>query len=118
MGEIIVSTASLLITIATIVIAKVWGNKSSKTKTEAKKKIEITKIIQKLPEYINEAEKVLGTGTGLAKLNYVLNYIHVDCLDAGIEFLKDQWQYEVENILSTPQKKGDQEHEESRNCEK
>lgn len=105
MSEIITTGTSLLITITTIIIAKIKGSKSSKEKTEAEKKVEITKIIQKLPFYIMESEEIFGAGTGKAKKQYVLNYIQIDCIKACIEYVEENWETEIEKILLTPQKK-------------
>lgn len=66
--------------------------------------IKLAKIVQKLPELINEAEETLGSGTGPAKIQYVLNKCHIKCLQSNIEFDEQGLTTEIENILSTPQK--------------
>lgn len=69
------------------------------------KLIKLAKVVQKIPEFICEAEEILGNGNGQAKLSYVLDKINIKCLQAGIEFNEDALKVEIENILKTPQKK-------------
>ena len=112
MTEFIISGVSFLVTAATTIIAAIKGKKS-KTKTkEAKKQIEeknklvkLAKIAQKIPCFISEAEEALGTGTGKAKLRYVLRELEIECLKANIEFQEEDLKVEIERILETPQKK-------------
>lgn len=69
------------------------------------KLVKLAKIVQTIPESINEAEQVLGPGTGSAKLTYVLNKLNIKCLQAGIDFDELGLTQEIENVLATPQKK-------------
>ena len=88
-------------TIAGFIIAVV---QAVKTKNKSKL-VELAKIVQKIPIYIEQAEQVLGAGTGKAKLQYVLNQLKVDCTMANIEYDEQGLTTEIENILKTPQKK-------------
>ena len=100
-GEIITTAASIIVTAATAIIATIQNKKKNK----AQKKVEYTKIIQKLPEFIKESEDIFGSGTGTAKMVYVLNKVEIECLKSGIKYLQVQFEEEIEKILTTPQKK-------------
>ncbi len=77
----------------------------NKKKNKASKLVELAKIVQKLPEFIAEAEKIFGSGNGTAKLTYVLNKVQIECLKNKVEYNEEQFKGEIENILSTPEKK-------------
>lgn len=101
MVETIIQWSSVAITAVSIIIAVY---KTIKTKNK-QKIVELAKIVQTIPDIINEAEEVLGSGTGKAKLTYALNKLNIKCLQAGIEFDEQGLTEEIENVLSTPQKK-------------
>lgn len=88
---------SVITTILTII--------ANKSKTKSNKLVELAKIAQKLPGYIQEAEQIFGGKTGTAKLAYVLNKVQIDCITKNIEYNEEQFKGEIENILSTPEKK-------------
>ena len=67
--------------------------------------IKLAKVVKAIPGLVIEAEEVLGSGTGRAKLTYVLNQLNIKCLQSGIDFDEAGLKAEVENVLSTPQKK-------------
>lgn len=101
MIELITTCSSAAITAISIIIAIIQTiKKGKKSKT-----VELAKVVQKIPEFITEAEQIIGTGKGVAKLQYVLNKIQLQCQLAGIEFQEQQFKQEVEKILETPQKK-------------
>ena len=75
------------------------------SKIKTKKSVKLAQILQSLPSYIQEAESIFGAGFGAAKLSYVLNKVNIDCLSQGLGFNSEQWTVEIEDILSTPQKK-------------
>lgn len=104
-SEIITAGASIIITVATAIASAISSKKKSKQTEKANQKVEYAKIIQKLPEYIKEAETIFGSGNGTAKKIFVLNNIQIDCLKANIEYLQTEFEYEIEKILETPQKK-------------
>ena len=103
MFEIITTITGLAITTVSIIVAITKGLKTGKTQ----KIVQYAKIVKKIPDYINEAEQVLGEKQGAAKLQYVLNKVHIECLQNDINFVELDIAYEIEKILSTPQKKGD-----------
>lgn len=97
----------LIISAAVAVAGLIYSFIQTVTKGSKTKRIKLAKILQALPTYIKEAEAVFGTKTGIAKLTYVLNKINIDCIKADIEFDEEEWKVEIEDILSTPQKKED-----------
>lgn len=100
MIEQITTIGSAIIAAAGIVSTVVQTVRAGKKKNVVK----LAKIVQELPQLINEAEEALGEGTGAAKLQYVLNKCHIKCLQSNIEFDEQGITAEIENILSTPQK--------------
>lgn len=79
-----------------------------KIKTSKKNElVELAKIVQKIPQFINEAEQIFKNENGKIKKNYVTKEIQNECLLKDIEYetRKEQFENEIENILSTPQKK-------------
>lgn len=70
------------------------------------KSVKLAKILQSLPDLIKNAEEVFpSSGSGPAKSVFVLNQIHMKCLECGVDFDPDEWFFEIENILETPEKK-------------
>ena len=82
----------------TTIISIIASNKKNK----AQKLVELAKVVQKLPEYINEAETIFGTGTGTAKMAYVLNKVQMACMQNKVEYNENQFKVEIEKILATP----------------
>lgn len=78
-----------------------------KKKNKSEKLVNLAKIVQKLPEFISEAEQIFGGGTGVAKVNYVLNKVQMNCIQNKVKYDESQFKGEIEKILSTPQKKED-----------
>lgn len=83
------------------------SNKKNKIIQDDTKQIKYLSIAHNLADYIKEAESLFGAGNGAAKLNYVLNKIHILCLEQGLNYSEDVFKTDVETILSTPQKKED-----------
>ena len=77
----------------------------NKKKNKSDKLVDLAKVVQKLPEFIAEAENIFGAGNGNAKLAYVLNKVQIECLKNKVEFNEEQFKGEIENILRTPEKK-------------
>lgn len=92
------SGAAAAITTIISILANIKKNKKGKI-------VQLAKICQKISNYINEAEKIFGSGTGSAKLAYVLNKVQIECITNKVEYNEDQWKGEIERTLSTPQKK-------------
>ena len=82
----------------TTIITIIANNK----KKNAQKMVELAKVVQKLPEFINEAETIFGSGTGTAKMAYVLNKVQMACMQNNVEFNENQFKVEIEKILNTP----------------
>lgn len=82
----------------TTIISIIASNKKNK----AQKLVELAKVVQKLPEYINEAETIFGGGTGIAKMTYVLNKVQTACMLNKVEYNENQFKVEIEKILATP----------------
>ena len=101
MIEQIATGCSIIITAISIITAITKSLKTNKNE----KTVKLAKIVQTIPETINEAEELLGSGNGKAKLSYVLNKLNIKCLQVGIEFDENGLTEEVEKILETPQKK-------------
>lgn len=63
-------------------------------------------ISQNIPKYITDAENIFkGDKLGLARLNYVLQQIKVDCIENNVEYNEEEYKNKIETILSTPHKK-------------
>lgn len=87
------------------IITTIVSITTNKSKTKSQKLVKLAKIVQKLPGYIQEAETIFGAGTGTAKMAYVLNKVQLDCITNKVEYSEEQFKGEIENILSTPEKK-------------
>ncbi len=75
----------------------------------------ISDLLIKIPSWINEAEQEIGVGKGQEKLKYVfskaVDFLHevMDLSTADIiRYYGENLICSIEDILSTPQKKGDQ----------
>ena len=70
----------------------------------------LAKIVQKIPDYVNQAEKLFPSDGefkfGAQKLAWVLQKIEIDCIYANIDFHEREFVFEIKRILSTPQEKG------------
>jgi len=100
--QILIYVAVFLVSVSIdlSVFFKFKSSLSSKTK-----KLELAKIVKLIPDFVRDAEHYIGSGNGFAKLNYVLNKLHILCIEKGLDFDEDAFTYEVENVLSTPTKK-------------
>lgn len=75
-----------------------------KSKLNAKDKDSaLLKVLEKLPDYITEAESLFSVGK--SKLAFVLQKVHLDCLSSGTEYNESKITSYIENILTTPNKK-------------
>lgn len=70
-----------------------------------KRNVSLYKVMQKIPSFVIEAESVLSNCNGASKLAYVLNRIQNECLLTHVKYDEKAFTQEVENVLSTPQKK-------------
>lgn len=69
------------------------------------KKNTVLSIISKIANYVSEAESIFGSGNGQAKLNWVLTKVQIDAVKANVKIEDEAIIKQVENVLSTPQKK-------------
>lgn len=71
----------------------------------------MTAICRVLPGLLTEAEKLFGQGRGEDKLNWVLAqvclYINETCPEVNFGLYREPVKVLIEDILSTPQKKGE-----------
>ena len=74
-----------------------------------KRNASLYKVVQKIPSFIAEAESCLGSSHGVQKLVYVLAKIQNECVLNGVKYDEEAFKYEVEQVLSTPQKKQEEE---------
>lgn len=73
---------------------------------EITKQNTLMEILGKVPSYIKQAEQIFTqSGSGVAKKVYAKNLAQIDCVNKGIEYNENVIDYEIERILSTPQKK-------------
>lgn len=108
-GITLASTAAAIV----VYIKSKFTAKTAKEKeellTKYKNFVELAKIVQKIPEYISKAEKLFpSTDTakyGAAKLEYVLKELQLLCISNSIEYQEEALIYEIEKVLSTPQRK-------------
>ncbi len=94
-----------LVSIVFAIITRLQSKKNKETSVKLEDVLKEDEILSFLPDYIAEAEKIFGSGNGKAKLDYVLNKVHICCLENSISFVKDYFSEKVEAILATPQKK-------------
>lgn len=99
--SVIVSAISIIMFVVTFI--KNAKNKSSVKTYESA--ILLNQVIANVPKYIKEAEAIFGGGNGLAKVNYVLNKLQIDCVKVGTNYDEDLMKSKIEEILETPQKK-------------
>ena len=100
---------ALLSIIGNIVSIIVKNKKQAALKNENE---EITKqntlmeILGKVPSYIKQAEQIFTqSGSGAAKKVFAKSLAQVECVNQGIEYNDAVIDFEIERILTTPQKK-------------
>lgn len=86
------------------IIATIISIIKSTQKSKNEKLVKLAKVVKELPQYITESEQIFGAGHGTAKLAYVLNKVQMQCITHQIEYNEDDFKYEIEKILDTPQK--------------
>ena len=65
-------------------------------------------IMNMIPTYISQAEKMFGAGNGTAKLQWVLTMVELECVKANIESDTEAVKEQIEKVLSTPQSKNEE----------
>ena len=118
LAEKIYNYSSLAITAVTTIFAIIKYlqakkcSKSAKATAEENEKLRkvntLAKIIQQIPELVSKAEKLFPTTGetkfGPQKLEYVLKELQILCMEQNIEYQENEFTFEIEKILSTPQK--------------
>ena len=118
LAEKIYNYSSLAITAVTTIFAIIKylqakrSSKSAKATAEENEKLRkvntLAKIIQQIPELVSKAEKLFPTTGetkfGPQKLEYVLKELQILCMEQNIEYQENEFTFEIEKILSTPQK--------------
>lgn len=94
----VVTYVSIGLTIVTVIINII-------TLLSKNKKNTVLGIIGKIASYVCEAESIFGAGNGQAKLNWVLTKVQIDAVKANVKIEDETIINQVENVLSTPQKK-------------
>lgn len=79
--------------------------KGKRDNVKTNKQLMLSNLKISLPVFISEAEEMFGAGNGIAKLNYVLNKIHIKCLELSLPYDEKEIKTQIEEILETPQKK-------------
>lgn len=90
------------------IVAFCWTIISELKSRKITKSDALKTIINKIPEFVAEAEKIFGSKTGLAKNRYALNLAQTECIKSNIlltENITNQLSSQIEKILETPQKK-------------
>lgn len=94
----------LIISVSISVLGIVYSILSTLLYGKKKTSVKLAKILQALPELIKDAEGIFtAESCGASKLAYVLNQVHVMCLENHLEFNPSDWAVEIEGILATPQ---------------
>ena len=106
-GEIISYCASALFSCFTIIPTIVALHKKGY-------KAKVYAIITNIASYVSQAESIFGPGCGPAKLQWVLTKVQYEGDKQKVDIDEAVIVREVENILSTPQKKTDNETTETR----
>ena len=118
LAEKIYNYSNLAITAITTVFAVIKylqakrSSKSAKATAEENEKLRkvntLAKIIQQIPELVSKAEKLFPTTGetkfGPQKLEYVLKELQILCMEQNIQYQENEFTFEIEKILSTPQK--------------
>ena len=108
MGELIQLILSIgvsTISLVGFVITFIKNNKNKGSVKTLEVVILLNQVISNIPKYIKEAEAIFGGTNGLAKINYTLTKLQMDCVKNGVEFDEDMFKGKFEEILETPQKK-------------
>lgn len=118
MLEKIINYASLAATGISTIVAFIKFAQANKSKGIAKARAEeieklrkvntLAKIIQQIPDLVQKAEKLFPSSGdvkfGPQKLEYVLRELKILCMEQNIDYLETEFTFEIEKILSTPQK--------------
>lgn len=93
--EIISVCLSIVLSAISIIIAI---KKTEKNKQSNK----LIELFDKIPTYINQAEQMFGPHTGLAKFQYVMNNLQIECLKNNLKVDELTLQEKIESVLNTP----------------
>jgi len=94
--------ASIVVGIITIGVIVV-GCYALDRKDKAKERL--MEVLTALAKYVEEAERLFGSGKGSAKLEYVIAKVQMECIEKHVKLSIDAIKDHIEQILSTPHKK-------------
>ncbi len=105
--EYVKAGAYALSLVIAVIVAVVKLRKCKSKEEKQAELINIAKVVQKIPQFINEAETSVGAGNGIIKNSYVMTKIMAECYENNVNYGEHMKEFsaEVEKILSTPQKK-------------
>lgn len=106
--EIVQTIVAIAGYVATFVMA--LASIFAKKKDKGKRKVleydnAVREVLDKVPEFVVEAEKIFGAGNGTAKLIFVKTRLQCEAISRGVVIDEDTLVDEIEKILATPQKK-------------
>ena len=112
---LIVSTVATAISVILCVVANAKKAKAQKLQASSEEAqvnvdeeynnlVKIGEVIGTIPNTINEAEKLFGSGNGFNKLTWVIQKTMILALKQGVDISEETITAEVETYLSTPQK--------------
>lgn len=96
MVEYIQVGISVIVALAGIIISIVTLKKKGET-------TKLSGVYSKLPQFICEAEEIVGKGNGLLKLQYVLNKVQLECYRLNVKYDEIEVQQKIQEIGSTPE---------------
>lgn len=102
--EYILAIIGAAVSLLSTLLGVFFSRKSSKQA----KVVALAKVVQQIPAAVSEAEKLFtASGSGAAKLSYVLGKLELACVRTGVDYESNAegLKGEVEAVLSTPQKK-------------
>lgn len=92
----IISVIVGLILIATVIVLCVMNERKDKAKEL------IYKLLRQVMTYVDEAERMFGSGKGEAKLDYVMTKVQLDCANYKIKISLPSIIDYIEQVLQTP----------------
>ncbi len=101
-----VALLSIIYNIVSIIVKNKKQSALKKENDEITRQNILMDILGKVPSYINQAEQIFTqSGSGVAKKIVAKSLAQIECVNRGIEYNEECFDYEIERILTTPQKK-------------
>ena len=104
--------ATVLILIKSLCKAKTHKERVQAVEDALETGTKITDILRKIPSIITQSESIFGAGNGTRKKFFAMKEIENECLKQNVDYEanKQEFDAEIESILTTPQKKIDREN--------